>query len=396
MLKLEDYRDKMDKCSHCGYCQAVCPVYRAELMEVYVARARVNLIKAVFVDRAFEVSPRVQEIVYRCLLCTSCSQNCPSGVPVDEIVTAARLEMKKKFDAGGLKKLVMRKVLNQRGIAGLLGKAGSLAQKIGLGAELPSLASVPFEKRMSGVLSPQGERRARVAYFVGCGTNFMYPDTGEATVKALLANGVEVVIPQGLVCCGIPALAEGDKEEVQDAVRTNARILSQLDVEGVVTDCTSCGMMLKVKATKLLEEDDPHLEQVKKVAEKTWEVTQFLHQLGLRYQPRPKLTKLTYHVPCHSGWAPGLKDAPRRLVELLPELELVEMEEPEACCGAAGMFFVDNRELSEKIREPKLKDIEETGADVLITQCPVCRFYLGTRLHGVKVMHPVSLLSEQI
>lgn len=396
MLRLTDYARIINKCSHCGYCQATCPVYMEDLLESHVARARLNLINATLIEKTMPVTPRVKEIINRCLLCTSCTRSCSSQVPCDDIITAARIELGSESGAvDSLKKFVMRKVLNQRGLAGVLSKAGSVAQKLNITSmEMPTLASVTFDRQVSGTAEAQGEKRARVAYFVGCGTNFLFPDTGHAVVKVLAHNGVEVIIPSGIVCCGIPALAEGDLEGAQESMRTNIEILAGLEVDAIVTDCTSCGMAFKTKAAKLYPESDPLQEKIKLVSDKFWEATDFLNHLGLAAEPGEMAGKYTYHEPCHRGWSLTVDNAPRQLLANIPGTELTEMEEPGRCCGAAGTFYLEHRELAEKIRSHKLEDIRETGAEKVITQCPVCRFYLGIQLKEHQVMHPLGYLAK--
>jgi glycolate oxidase iron-sulfur subunit len=245
MLKLENYEAIINKCSHCGYCQATCPVYLEDMLESHVARNRLNLINQVLILKTMPSTPRFREILDRCLLCTNCTQTCSSKVPVDEIIIAARAETGKST-LGGLKSFVMSKMLQQRGLTGLMGKAGSLVQKMGVAArEIPQLASKPFSQIYSGTIPAQGEQRGRVAYFVGCGTNFLYPDTGIATVQVLTRNGWEVEIPAGQVCCGIPAMAEGDLAAAREMVATNLNLFDLDNVDAVITDCTSCGMMIK-------------------------------------------------------------------------------------------------------------------------------------------------------
>jgi len=393
MLKLENYQEIINKCSHCSYCQATCPVYLEDLLESHVARNRLNLINQVLILRTMPVSQRFREILDRCLLCTNCTQTCSSKVPVDEIIIAARAEVG-KGTLGGLKGFVMSKMLKQRGLTGLMSKAGSLAQKIGVAREMPQLASKSFDQIYSGTIPAQGEQRGRVAYFVGCGTNFLYPDTGVAVVEVLTRNGWEVVIPDGQVCCGIPVIAEGDLAAAREMVTANLKVFDLDSVEAVITDCTSCGMMMKEKFSKLLYADDPLQEKAQALAGKIFEVTDFLQQKGLSETP-PALDKtFTYHVPCHRGWSPTVADAPRNLLGSLPGAELRELEEPERCCGAAGTFFMQQRELSESIRSHRLEQIEASQADTVITQCPVCRFYLSAGLTSQQVTHPVILLAQ--
>src|SRR5665647_1361215 len=247
MMQLTNYEAVIDKCSQCNYCQATCPVYLEDKVESVLAKNRIRVIQETMIKKTMPLSPRALEIIDRCLLCTNCVQTCSSQVPIDEIIIAARSEINQsKSGLSNVKNFVIGKLLTQRGFTGMIGKAGAVAQKLGIGSkEMPALASKSFDKIYSGTISPAGEKRARVAYFVGCGTNFMYPDTGVATVKVLTHNGIEVVIPDGQVCCGIPSISEGDLKSAEDMIRTNIRTFADMDVDAIITDCTSCGMMFK-------------------------------------------------------------------------------------------------------------------------------------------------------
>ncbi|NLB87796.1 MAG: (Fe-S)-binding protein [Syntrophomonadaceae bacterium] len=394
MLRLEDYEKVIEKCSHCSYCQATCPSFLAEMSESMVAKNRLLLIKESVMHDNMPISKRTREILDTCLLCTNCTQTCSSKVPIDEIIISARIKMRKK-GVSGLKQMVVGKMLTQRGLTGVLGKAGSMAQKLGIATnEIPALASKSFDKMYSGTITPTGEVKKRVAYFVGCGTNFIFPDTGEAVVKVLNHNGIEVIIPAGQVCCGIPSISEGDLDSSQTMVETNINLFADLDVDAIVTDCTSCGMMFKEKASKCFPDDHPLQQKIAQFNEKLYEVTEYLQNEGLTVKPGSLDIKWSYHVPCHRGWSPTVKDAPRNLLAQIPNAQLEELDNPEQCCGGAGTYFMEHRELAEKIRASRLEDINNTQGDKLATQCPVCRFYLGFQVKDREVTHPIKILAE--
>ncbi len=394
MFKLEEYTKIIEKCSHCSYCQSTCPSFLAEMSESSVAKNRLLLIKESLMYDRMPVTKRTREILDSCLLCTNCTQTCSSKVPIDEIVIAARIKMASK-GAGGLKNLVMGKMLTQRGLTSVLGKAGSMAQKLGIATkEIPSLAGTSFDKMYAGTISPVGAVEKRVAYFVGCGTNFIFPDTGEAVVKVLNHNGIEVVIPPGQVCCGIPSISEGDLEAAASMVETNVKLLADLEVDAIITDCTSCGMMFKEKAAKCFPADHPLQEKIAAVNAKMYEITDYLHNQGLAVKPDNLDIKWSYHVPCHRGWSPTVKDAPRNLLAQIPGANLQELDNPEQCCGGAGTYFMEHRETAEKIRAKRLEDISNTESDMLLTQCPVCRFYLGFQIKDREVTHPIKILAR--
>lgn len=398
MKKIEEYAEQITRCSHCSYCQASCPIFMEDMVESVLPRNRIEVIMHSIIDKSMPLSPRALEIIDRCMLCTNCSQSCSSQVPIDDIVVAARTFInEQKGGLSGVKHLVMGKMLRQRGLTALMGKAGAMVQKVGIATkDMPPLAAKTFDKFYSGTVKAEGTTLGKVAYFVGCGTNFMYPDTGVATVNVLRRNGIEVLIPEGQVCCGIPSIAEGDIKSALEMVETNVRIFSDLEVDAIVTDCTSCGMMFKEKFAKLLEADDPLHEKVSKITSQIWEVTDFLNQQGLHVLPGSIRSTFTYHVPCHRAWSPTVRHAPQQILSQIPEAEFRVLENPERCCGAAGAFYMTHRELSEGIRERRVQDIKETGAELVVTQCPVCRFYIGSALkeQDTEVIHPMIMLAR--
>lgn len=116
--------------------------------------------------------------------------------------------------------------------------------------------------------------------------------------------------------------------------------------------------------------------------------------MGLVDQAPSLSGSFTYHAPCHRSWSSTVADAPRGLLEQVGGLERREMDDPEACCGAGGTFYMGNPETAQRIREKKALQIEKTGAEWVVTQCPVCRFYLSEVADEKEVIHPVGLLAK--
>ncbi len=438
MYKIADFAKEINRCIQCNFCLQNCPVYLEDAVESSVARGRLNLIQALLVEKTLVATERAGELLNRCLLCTNCVQGCPSGIPVDDIVITARAELHKEYGFSLGMRFLLKQVVNRSTMTNLGGWAVSIAKRLNLAPDaIPHLVSKPFEQRYLTKIAAKGEVRGRVAYFIGCATNYLYPETGEAVVKVLTECGYEVIIPEDQHCCGIPALAHGEMEAAQDVVRWNAARFADLEVDAVITDCTSCGYMLKVKAAKTLPTDDPYQGKVEAVAKKVVEITEFINREGILSNLRDRIgdingkmgeagaasanvrseiataaearqelaatgdsgasLKVTYHVPCHRAWSPNLVQAPRQLVPNLPDVQLVEMKEPQKCCGAGGSFFVDHESIASSIRGHKLEDILSTEADAVMTQCPACRYYLSQGLQEkVQVVHPVELLAQRI
>ena len=391
---LEYYRGLVEKCSHCALCEAVCPVYLEDMLETHVARARVDIILQALYKKTMPVTPRVREIIDRCLVCTGCTRDCGAAVPVHEIIITARAALRAGRKRDPLRDYFMRAMMEKRGIRGLPAFLLAVAQVLHVAPRgFPRVSLRTFDSLYHGTYPPEGAKRARVAYFTGCATNTMDVETGVSVMKVLAHNGIEVVVPGGLACCGLPALGEGDIETTRGMVRTNIAVLSALEVDAVVVDCTSCGMVLRSEALKLLPADDPLLVKAVALSAKVFEVTDYLQSAGLAAAPGPLEGSYTYHMPCHRGWTPTLGDAPLQLLSGVPDLQYSAMEEPGKCCGAGGAFFMRYPGLSQGIRRRKLADITATGACTVVSQCPGCRSYLSAGAgRGWKAVHPVTLL----
>jgi glycolate oxidase iron-sulfur subunit len=285
-------------------------------------------------------------------------------------------------------------MLEKRGIRGLPAFLLWTAQKLRLAPKgFPKVSLRSLDSSYHGTYLAQGSKRARVAYFTGCATNSMDTETGISVMKVLSHNGIEVVLPEGLKCCGIPALGEGDIETAQKLTRNNLSILCGLEVDAVVTDCTSCGMMLRSEAAKVLPPDDPLLLKALELSPRIYEVTDYLGTIGITGSPGPLEGSYTYHVPCHRGWTATMVDAPVKVLSRIPGLKYLPMEEPEKCCGAGGAFYMEYSDLSQKIRKRKADDINGTGASLLVSQCPGCRSYLSAAVcKRMETVHPLTLL----
>lgn len=396
MMELKRYVDDLLKCSHCGSCEATCPVFLEDLLESHVARSRIRIIDEALLQKNISVTPRVKEIIDRCLLCTNCNQICAGGVPVDEIVIAARYQIYKGKRQNLVRRQLMKQIMQNRGLKGVLKNLESIATKIGLNSkDIPNLPSKTFSEVYQGRYTTKNAPRYRVAYYVGCATNMMYPETGAAVLDVLTHNGIEVIIPDGLVCCGVPAMAEGDLKTAKELVSTNLRILEKMDVDAIITDCTSCGLMFNSKALKIVDPEEKLHSTDQKISGQIREVTDYLNEIGLIHSPTPLEKRYTYHIPCHRGWTKTLDEAPQTLLAQIPQAEYTPLKNAKKCCGAAGGFFLDNRELSDRILSKKTADIASTEADVVITQCPSCRTYINNSLKDSQsVVHPISLLAE--
>jgi glycolate oxidase iron-sulfur subunit len=227
--------------------------------------------------------------------------------------------------------------------------------------------------------------------------NYVYTDAGKAVVDILLANDVEVVIPENLYCCGIMVAASGDYGIAQYLAERNVSALSAEPYDAIITGCASCGATLKHEYGLII--DDPSVRQKwEKISEKVFDVTQYLMSAGYSKDFAEIQSRVTYHDPCHLVRGMDVSKEPRAILKSIPGLELAEMKDANKCCGCGGTFSLTNYDISRSINEEKINNVEKTGAEVLLTGCSGCRMHLsdGLSQRGSKmtVMHTAEFIAN--
>ena len=401
-------QEQLKKCVRCGLCRSVCPIFREIKNETAAPRGHVFLVEMLR-DEEVAPSPEVVKRMNRCLLCESCFVNCPSGIPVPEFVAETRSALADQY-ASPVKNFVFKRVWSKPGRLRLVSKlmrlyqvtgVESLASRLRLTALLPGdlskaqamLMKVPGKTgrdQLKEINPAQGVKKGRVGYFLGCATDLFYPDVALATVEVLTRNGYEVVIPRGIKCCGMPQYANGQIKTAVELARDNVQAFAEWGLTRIITDCASCGSMLKGHKYS----DFPEFQK------KVIDVTAFLtglDDLNTDFGPVDPVT-VTYHDPCHLVRGQNISAEPRQILRMIPGVTLAEMAEADQCCGGAGTFGLSNFDLSMKILDRKMASIAATKADVVATCCPTCTMQLAFGLkragNPAPILHPVQLMAE--
>ncbi len=172
-------------------------------------------------------------------------------------------------------------------------------------------------------------------------------------------------------CCGSVLLRTGNIETAKDIAEHNIQVLNKADTTQVLTSCAGCYRTLKKDYEEMFGKQNFEIIHI----------VDFLGELvdeGKLKFPEVKI-KVTYHDPCHLGRHTNIYDTPRKILNSIPGLELVEMarnRKNARCCGAGGGVRSAFKELSDKMADERLKEAEETGAEVLTSACPFCTFAL--------------------
>jgi L-lactate dehydrogenase complex protein LldE len=228
----------------------------------------------------------------------------------------------------------------------------------------------------------------RIALFVTCIGDTIYPSTGRAVVGILERLGHEVVFPAGQTCCGQMHLNSGYRDQAARLARRFTDIFAPYDL--IVCPSSSCVGMVRDFHPQLA----PGAEEL---AGRVFELTELLvHRLGVEELGASFPHRVTYHPTCHSLRVARIGDAPYRLLRAVAGLELVELPDGAECCGFGGTFAVKNAESSIAILEDKCRAIASTGAAVCTAVDPSCLLQIGGGLArqpgGARALHIAEIL----
>lgn len=242
------------------------------------------------------------------------------------------------------------------------------------------------------------QSRPRVALFVTCLVDLHRPSVGFAAISLLEAAGCTVEVPREQTCCGQPAYNAGDRATTREIARGILTAFAAYDY--VVVPSGSCAGMLSRHLPHLFD-DDPNLRaKAENLADKTFELTGFLHDV-MKFVPSPAALNVsaTYHDSCAGLRELGIKRQPRALLATVPGLKLTEMADPELCCGFGGTFCVKYPEISTRMVSDKTADIGATGAELLLAGDLGCLLNMAGRLSRqgskIQVRHIAEVLAGE-
>ncbi|WP_281657836.1 (Fe-S)-binding protein [Halobacillus sp. Cin3] len=236
-----------------------------------------------------------------------------------------------------------------------------------------------------------------VSLFITCLCDTFTPDVGKDTVQLLERCGCEVDFPAGQTCCGQPAYNSGYTTQSKQAVK---QMITAFEAsEYVVGPSGSCVQMVK-EYPHILRDEPEWRKRAEHLAGRTYELTQFIVDvLGIEDVHSTFQGTATYHPSCHMTRLLGVKDAPRRLLENVQGLTLINLPQGEDCCGFGGTFAVKNAAISAQMVEEKSCHVTETKAEYLIGGDMGCLMNIGGRLsrneEDVKVLHIAQVLNSQ-
>ncbi|MEP9385911.1 glycolate oxidase subunit GlcF [Mesorhizobium sp. KR9-304] len=397
------------KCVHCGFCTATCPTYVTLGNELDSPRGRIYLIKDML-ENGRPADKQIVTHIDRCLSCLACMTTCPSGVNYMHLVDHARAHIEKTYRrpfADRMVRALLAFVLPHparfraalilsrlgRPFAGLFERTPALKPLSAMLRLAPASVAARSRNSSPGVHAATGARKKRVALLTGCAQAVLDPGINDATISLLARLGVEIVVPRGEGCCGALVHHMGREEAALDAARRNVdawtREIEKGGLDAIVITASGCGTTIKDYGF-MLRLDPVYADKAARVSDLAKDVTEFLATLDLPEPAQKTGLTVAYHSACSMQHGQKIVREPK---DLLRKAGFVvkEPREGHLCCGSAGTYNIMQPEISARLLERKVKNIEATGAALVATGNIGCITQIASAAK-LPVVHTVELL----
>ncbi len=375
----EDLRAALH-CIGCGACLLTCPVYDVMGPE-YGWQGHLGGLGVVVSPYLGDAGESPMELaagrgLALCTTCGQCAAECPVSVPTDDMLKVVRARAIESGMSPAQEHVSL--------LAGVRNYSNPWMQ--------PRARRDSWTKGLE--LSEPGPGTS--LFFAGCSLAYLSKDVAAAAAGLLISSGLRVsTLGKDEVCCGSPVLRLGALDLYEELARENAQRIAESGVDEVITLCPGCMSALKGYADTVPGFD----VRVRHVTEVLLEAVE---RGSLRFEPGGK-ARITYHDPCHLGRGCGIYDQPRRLLEAVGGVELVEMDrnrERSACCGSGGGVRTAFAELAKEIGRKRCESAAAAGADLIVTSCPWCEQNLIDAMDSAGRRLPVldicSFLTEKL
>ncbi len=394
---------ELDPCVHCGLCLQACPTFLATGDEADSPRGRIVLMRGWDRGDLPSDDPLLGYHLDRCLGCRACETACPAGVEYGHALERCRAELVDARPVPFLGRLVLRIMAEPllrrpllalarlvRPFARLATGTGRLGFSAGMLAATKRALPVDLPAAAGTAVSRDGPE---VIVFDGCIMEGLFAHVNRATARVVARNGFRVVTERQQGCCGALHAHAGLIEEARELARQNTLAFLQHPEARIVVNSAGCGAMLKSYGSLLA--GDPLAEAARNLAARTVDVSTLLADAGP--QPGGALPLTVAHdPPCHLYHAQRITDAPRAVLEAVPDARICNHTDADQCCGSAGLYSLLQPDMSRQVLDRKLDHILASEPDVVVTGNPGCIMHIGAGLlargSDLPVVHPVELL----
>jgi glycolate oxidase iron-sulfur subunit len=380
-------------CVHCGFCTATCPTYQLLGDELDGPRGRIYLIKQVLEGKA--ATEKTQMHLDRCLTCRNCESTCPSGVQYGRLVDIGRGIVEKQVKrplAQQLVRTALKEILPRKSVFNPAMKMGQLVRPL-----LPGVLKNKVPQARPAGVWPSRSHARKMLLLDGCVQPAMSPNINVATARVLDALEVQLIIAPKAGCCGAIRHHLNDQDGALDDMRRNIDAWwpsVEAGVEAIVMTASGCGVTVK-EYGHLLAHDTAYAARATRISELTKDLSEIMPAFEQQLAAKVKVKKrVAYHPPCtlqHGQQIRGKVEGVLRAVGV----DVTLCADSHLCCGSAGTYSVLQPELSYQLRDNKLKNLEATQADEIVSANIGCLTHLQSGT-DTPVRHWIELIDQSL
>ena len=398
----KEANDILRSCVHCGFCTATCPTYQLLGDELDSPRGRIYLIKELLEGK--KPTEATQLHLDRCLTCRSCETTCPSGVKYGRLVDIGRNMVEKTVPrtlGDRLKRHTLEKVITNRTVFRSLITVGQIVKPAlpkALKKKIPTAQKVATKW-------PQSNHPRKMLFLDGCVQPVLAPNINTATAQLLDRLKITLIPTSQVNCCGAVTYHLNKQTESLVFIKQNIDAwwpLIEQGAEAIVITASGCGTMIK-EYGHLLVDDPVYAKKAKTISEIAKDLCEVFTEefatlkdkvLEPIKQKHIETCKVAFHAPCSLQHGQQIKGVVEKLLTSAG-YTLTAIEDSHLCCGSAGTYSLLQPELSEKLLDSKIENIERNHPEVIVTANIGCLTQLqgGTK---TRVLHWAELLEEAL
>lgn len=368
----------IQKCVHCGFCNATCPTYRHTGDELHGPRGRIYLVKGLL--ESDEVNPTLEDSLSKCLTCRACESICPSGVEYGEVAEFARDTISRRRKKTSVLERMLLYVIPRPSLFRMFYRLGRPLRYF-----LPGrFREVLYRrlKRREDLFTQQG----RVVILQGCVQRSMTPEVVKHLTELLSQLGIKYRILEAEKCCGALHLHLGHQEQAQALMRANIEAIAPRDGESIISTASGCGATLKDYG-RLLEGD----EAAQRFSDAVCDVSEFLQEF--EFNRAMEQQRVAFQSPCTLQHGQKISGIVEKLL-LQAGYELCSVPDAHQCCGSAGSYSILQPDISSSIRNRKIKDLLHEDPELIATANVGCQLHLETAVQK-PIKHWIELLAVE-
>lgn len=394
--------DATDQCVMCGLCLPHCPTYKVARNESESPRGRIALVRALYEEK-LDASSNLHAHLDHCLTCMSCETACPANVDYEKIIDAGRAATHRKQNLWPrIKQNLLLFFLSNNNIRKVLKACISIFRTLGLKRFFPSyrlLNLLPEQtktKSFSHVKQRTNKNAIRVAIVNSCAGDLINDQTQSAATLILSKLGCEIVAQNDTECCGALHQHSGDLKTAKKLRNKFLNSFNKLNTDYITSIASGCGAQLL--RYPILDESP----LARNICDKIIDINEFLLQQieSKKLEFKPLAKKVYLHKPCSQFKITENNTAIEKLLNLIPDIEIIEFKDGYGCCGAGGTNTISHNELAQQLIGNKMLELRNDSATYLVSSNIGCALHFQAQIEHenmqINVCHPITLLAQQV